>query len=289
MKKLCLWIFYFVLFFSGTSIKSQVILLNENFNSPGTPAGWTLINNSTGGDIINGGGGPDSAAWMLRADGYQYNSVFLNPIFHSNDLSQFYLSNSDAQGDDNPSPITNTIIQLPSISTNGHPNVTLQFYHNFWSAGPADSAMVEASIDGINWTRVYLENFNSEFQIGAADAFVQQSVNLDAFSNISNLRLRFHYKASWGFYWALDNVKITGSGTGTCSSNNWEGIVSNVWENPANWSCGTVPDVNTVVYINSGKPNYPVVNSMASCKTLYSYSGSAVTINTGFTLIITGP
>jgi hypothetical protein len=261
--------------------------LNENFNSQGTPAGWTTINNSVGGSI--NGGGPDSAAWILRPDGYHYTAVFLNPTFHSNDLSQFYLSNSDAQGDDIPSPVTNTILQMPSISTIGHPNVTLQFYHNFWSAGIPDSAMVEASVDGINWTRVYLEHFDDEFQYGAPDAFVQQTVNLDAYANSPNLRLRFHYRSSWGFYWALDNVKITGSGTSTCSSNNWEGSVSTAWENPANWSCGTVPDANTIVNINPGKPNYPVVNSVATCKKLNSFAGASITIHTGFRLDIVGP
>ncbi len=170
----------------------------------------------------------------------------------------------------------------------GHPNVTLQFYHNFWSAGPADSAMVEASVDGINWARVYLEHFNNEFQIGTSTAFVQQNVNLNAYSNIANLRLRFRYRASWGFYWALDNAKITGSGTSTCPSNNWEGLVSNAWENPANWSCGTVPDANTIVNINPGKPNYPVVNSIATCKALNSFTGASITINTGFRLDIIG-
>jgi hypothetical protein len=36
-------------------------------------------------------------------------------------------------------------------------------------------------------------------------------------------------------------------------SNEWTGAVSNVWEDPANWLCGAVPDINTDVLINSGK------------------------------------
>lgn len=289
MKQFCTRLFFLSLLISTITSHAQVILLDENFNGPGTPSGWTLINNSSGGDLTLGGGGPDSAAWMLRADGYAYASTFITPTFHSNDLSKFYLSNSDAQGDDNPSPVTNTIMQLPSISTVGHPGVTLEFYHNFWSAGPNDSAIVEASADGITWAQVFLENYATEFQVGDPDAFVHQTVSLSTFTNIPNLRLRFHYRARYGFYWALDNVKITGSGSSTCTTNNWEGTVSTAWENSANWSCGSVPDVNTVVNINAGKPNYPIISSMATCKTLNAFSATSITIQTGFSLNIVGP
>ena len=35
-------------------------------------------------------------------------------------------------------------------------------------------------------------------------------------------------------------------------SNYWTGAASNEWENPANWSCGRLPDAGTRVIINSG-------------------------------------
>ncbi|MCW3105558.1 MAG: C-terminal target protein [Segetibacter sp.] len=50
--------------------------------------------------------------------------------------------------------------------------------------------------------------------------------------------------------------------------NIWTGAVSVAWENAANWSCGSVPDANTDVIINTGTSNNPVINQPAECRSL---------------------
>ncbi len=67
----------------------------------------------------------------------------------------------------------------------------------------------------------------------------------------------------------------------------WQGTVSNVWENPANWSCGVLPDANTDVLLESGKNNYPQVNTNTAVRSLKAGSGATVTVKTGFNLTIT--
>jgi hypothetical protein len=66
----------------------------------------------------------------------------------------------------------------------------------------------------------------------------------------------------------------------------WQGTVSNVWENTANWSCGILPDANTDVILSPGKPNFPQINSNVTIRTLKLNSGSSATVKTGFTLTI---
>lgn len=66
----------------------------------------------------------------------------------------------------------------------------------------------------------------------------------------------------------------------------WEGTVSTAWENPANWSCNVLPDMNTDVIINGGKINYPVINSNPTVRTLRLNPGATGTVNTGFTLTV---
>ncbi|MFZ1534482.1 MAG: hypothetical protein WAT14_09945, partial [Chitinophagaceae bacterium] len=66
----------------------------------------------------------------------------------------------------------------------------------------------------------------------------------------------------------------------------WEGTISNAWENPANWSCNSLPDMNTDVIINGGKSNYPVINSNPTVRTLKLNSGATGTVNTGYQLTI---
>lgn len=65
--------------------------------------------------------------------------------------------------------------------------------------------------------------------------------------------------------------------------NEWAGTVNNNWENPANWSCGTVPDNFTDVIINGGTVN---INSNVVIRTLTVNAPGLVTIVTG-TLTIT--
>jgi RHS repeat-associated protein len=64
----------------------------------------------------------------------------------------------------------------------------------------------------------------------------------------------------------------------------WEGTVSTAWENPANWSCNSLPDGNTDVLVNGGKSNYPQISSNVSIRTLRMNPGSSGTVNPGFTL-----
>jgi hypothetical protein len=66
----------------------------------------------------------------------------------------------------------------------------------------------------------------------------------------------------------------------------WQGTVSNVWENTANWNCGILPDGNTDVIISGGKANYPAVNSNTTIRTLTLSPGVTATVNTGVTLTI---
>jgi hypothetical protein len=63
----------------------------------------------------------------------------------------------------------------------------------------------------------------------------------------------------------------------------WKGGNSKAWENPANWSCGNIPDINTDVVIQSAT-NTPEVSSNAVCRSLTLNNGAVVTVKTGFKL-----
>ncbi len=169
-------------------------LLNENFNS--TPTGWTTTNSSVNGTASN-------AAWTLRPNNYNYNS---GTIFSSNDASQFYLSNSDAQGSGGTS---STILQSPSFSTVGISSATLSFFHYYRDYDENDAATVEISTDGTTW--ISLVSYTSTQ--GSVNSFNSVSINLNSYLNNSNLQVRFRYNAVWGYYWAIDNVSVTGTYT----------------------------------------------------------------------------
>jgi hypothetical protein len=66
--------------------------------------------------------------------------------------------------------------------------------------------------------------------------------------------------------------------------NTWTGMVNTSWENPGNWSCNKVPDINTDVIIADG---IVILNSNASCRTLSVSPGASFIVATGFTLTVT--
>jgi len=65
---------------------------------------------------------------------------------------------------------------------------------------------------------------------------------------------------------------------------NWVGGSSTDWNNPANWGCGSVPDANTDVMVNSGNV---ILTSNGSCRTLTVKPGASVTVKPGVNLIVT--
>ena len=66
-------------------------------------------------------------------------------------------------------------------------------------------------------------------------------------------------------------------------NNTWTGSAGTAWEDSSNWSCGTLPDANTDVLINSNA----VLNSDAACRSITVKPGANFTVNPGFVLNIT--
>jgi len=62
--------------------------------------------------------------------------------------------------------------------------------------------------------------------------------------------------------------------------NIWNGAISTDWNTSSNWSCNTVPSLNTNVIIKSGLTNYPILNSGANgmAKDLELQIGTSLTV-----------
>jgi hypothetical protein len=182
---------------ANLAASTPVDIFNENFNGPTNS--WIKSNASTGGTIAN-------SAWILRTSPYSYVSSFWNTIITSNDTSQFYFSNSDAQG----GPGTNrtiTYLESPSINLVGYSNASLSFYHYLRYIG-GNKARVEVSIDGgVTWA---ILNAYTASQ-GSATAFVNAAFSMNSYVGNANVKIRFLYDATWDYGWAIDNVKITGN------------------------------------------------------------------------------
>lgn len=170
---------------------TTVTVYEERFNDPTNS--WTLTNNSTGGTD------PLLSAWTLRPSGYVYGSnTFTTP-----DATQFYLSNSDEQGSGGT---TATILTSPAFSTLGISTANLNLSHYYRYNG-SESANIEASTNGTSWTT--LQTYTSTQ--GSSSSFASPSINMNAFANEPVVYIRFRYDAGYDWYWAINNVSVSGN------------------------------------------------------------------------------
>lgn len=175
----------------------SVVIFSENFN--GATNNWTTINNSLGGV-------PSEASWTLRSSPYLPPGIVWTTAIRSNDNSQFYFSDSYAQG---PPTSNQTVTYLvsPNINLAGYTNATLTFYQYLRYVG-TNRARVQSSIDGGTTWVTQLTQLAGQ---GSPTGFVPTTVNLASVLGNPNVLLRFYYDASYDYGWAIDNVSISGT------------------------------------------------------------------------------
>jgi photosystem II stability/assembly factor-like uncharacterized protein len=70
-------------------------------------------------------------------------------------------------------------------------------------------------------------------------------------------------------------------------TNYWTGEANSDWNNPLNWSCGTVPGPETDVVVSGEKPRYPMVLHTVSVRSLEVANGARVTVQPGHRILLT--
>jgi hypothetical protein len=174
---------------------SAINILNENFE--GTPA-WTTTNLSSGGTTAN-------ADWTLRNSVYSYASIYWNFNASSNDASQFYMTNSDAQGSPS-SNVTRTYLESPAFSLEGFSSASFSFWHYLLHIA-GNKAQTEISIDnGATWIVI---STHTGTLLGASN-FINPIISLNPYVGNPQVKIRFYYEATWDFGWAIDNVRVFG-------------------------------------------------------------------------------
>ncbi|RLD60384.1 MAG: hypothetical protein DRJ05_04765 [Bacteroidetes bacterium] len=163
--------------------KNKDVVLTENFDS-GIPAEWTIID-----------GGATTDTWFGTTD-------------HSGstlDETPFAFVNSDAASYND---MDETLIS-PIFNTDGYTNLTLEFdqYFYYYSSGGAEKAEVDIW-DGTSWVNVLSMTTQS---VGSWTTPDHQAIDILAYAN-PDMKVRFHYyDANYDWYWAVDNVSVSGT------------------------------------------------------------------------------
>lgn len=207
MKKQLLTLF--ALFTFGTTF-SQVVLLSENFSSQALPVGWT--NDSLG--------LPATMLWKFNNPGAR---VITGAAFDTS----FAILDSDKYLTGNKQ---NASLTTYSFSTIGFLQVDLKFSEQFQYYLPSHHEVNYSTDNGLTWVNIRKDSAN----LGYPNPAVQTTLSLPAGAlNQSNVMIQFRYIATWGWWWAIDNVSVTGLNncTGTPTSGTITGCPSSVCAN----------------------------------------------------------
>jgi hypothetical protein len=194
---------------------APVTLINETFASGNPPTGWAIVDGGTG-----------SRTWTTTNPGLRtVTSPLVAPV-------EIIDSDKDGSGYSQDDSLIS-----PAFSASGAATVSLVFDTYFlWYAG--SSAMVDVSANGgSTWSNVVTWTATQAAGTKTLDVTSQAAGS-------SNVKVRFRYTGSYGWYWMVDNVKVSVSGSCSVSSEpapfftarSTSGANLLEWENPANGS-----------------------------------------------------
>ena len=132
-----------------------------------------------------------------------------------------------------------------------------------------------------------IPGFAYQWQVDTGSGFTNITNNTH-FSGANAAQLKINaVPAQWlkHIFRCKVNYSINGEPNMIEFASNWIGTTNNNWHNPANWSCGLVPDGNTIATI----PNWKniTINTNATCRKITIGAYSNVTVAPGVILTIT--
>jgi len=157
---------------------------SENFTSTTIPSCWSQVDNGGAGNVWQFGVITGTGAPVLTG-----NYAFLN---------------SDAYG----SGITeNADLVSPLFDLTGYTNVTLQFSHYFRYYSPSTATLSYSLNGGTSWTQI------QQWTASTANPAAFSQV-ITAVAGQSQVKFKWNYTGTYGYWWAIDNVSLTGTAGG---------------------------------------------------------------------------
>ena len=146
-------------------------------------------------NVINNGG---QGLWTIYAPPYP-NSYTLPPPSSGNVCA----ADSDETGS---GTTTNTTLELSNpLDLSTYDTIVLEFDSDFNAIDVDDLCFVDVSVDGSTWTNVLTYN-------GIDVRDTHEIIDISTIANMqSSVYIRFHsIQPGWDWWWAIDNVEITG-------------------------------------------------------------------------------
>ena len=108
--------------------------------------------------------------------------------------------------------IVNTTMETPIFNLFGLPSAELTFKQAY-NLLPGTTAKIELSTDGGNTYNIVLATYTGTLTAGMPNVINPMSIDMSAYLNMSNLRIRFNYASTTASGWAVDGIGIPGQQT----------------------------------------------------------------------------
>lgn len=206
----------------------------ESFAGTSAPSCWSVTDNQGSGQV-----------WSFGTVAASYSPL---PALTGN----YAYLNSDAYGSGNTQ---NSDLVSPTLNLNGYNNITLSFNHYFRSYSGSSGTVSYSTNNGTSWTT--LTSFSSTTANPAA--FSQVITDL---ANQSQVKLKWNYTGTYGWYWGIDDIQLTGS------------IIPTLTVLPASRSVGA--DAGSTNFIAFSNSDWTVTSDQPWCTVTPSGSGNSV-------------
>jgi len=162
---------------------------SESFPGTTIPGCWSQVDNQGNGQI-----------WQFGV----ITGQSPNPALTGN----YAYLNSDAYGSGNSQ---NADLLTPLLNLSGYSTVNLQFKHYFKSYSGSSGTLSYSINGGTSWTTI--QSFTSTSATNPVT--FNQAVN--AVAGQSQVKFKWNYTGSFGWYWGIDDIQITGTSAVTLS------------------------------------------------------------------------
>ena len=233
-----------------------ILPFTESFNNTSIPSCWSQIDHEGNSEIWQFG---TITAYGSNNPALTGNYAYLNSAGYGSGNSQ------------------NADLVSPTLDLTIYSAVYLTFNHYFRFKSGSNATLSYSTDNGSTWTQI--QQWTASTTNPAA---FNQAISGAGGHN--QVKFKWNYNGTNGYYWAIDDVKISSSGL-------WiGGAVANPtdWNTAANWDGSSVPTASTNVTIPA-RASLPVINATgAVCNSMVFGSGGTLTINPGKDLTVNG-
>lgn len=153
----------------------------------GLPTCWENIDNNGSGQI-----------WQFNnPDGRNFQSTTV--------ANGFAILDSDHYGSGNSQDAD---LITPTLDFTNYSSVNLTFEHTYRNYTGSSATISYSTDGGINWTEIQTWTGSNEGTL-TSPAIFNEDLSA-AIAGQSNVRIKWNYAASWAYYWAIDDIEITG-------------------------------------------------------------------------------